>query len=315
MGTNHSHNSHSHIGGHGHSDAMASGNQRRLLLTLVIAATYMVAEFIGGLLTGSLALLADSGHMLSDVAALGLGIFAIRMSRRSATPERTYGFHRTEILVALVNGVTLILIAAFIVKEAWERFAAPPEVFGSAMMFIAIGGLAANVFGLWILHDGRSHSLNVRGAYLHVMADALGSMGAIVAGAAIWFLGWNWADPAISVLISLLVAWSAWGLLRQSVAVLMEGAPSGIDVDEVRRGLLEVKDVIGLHDLHVWSISSGLDSLSVHLIVPGSLDCAQRDAVLLDARQLVFTRFGIDHVTIQVEPPGFEESSFAEHHN
>lgn len=295
---------------HGHALASTTGGQsalalhrRPLILALVLIAGYTVAEAIGGLLTGSLALLADATHMLSDTAALGLSLFALQISQRPPTPELTYGFHRTEILAALINGATLIALAVFILVEAWERFQTPVEVRGGAMMLVALGGLAVNLTALWVLNAGRKTSLNLRGAWLHVVADTLGSVQAIGAGALILMFGWNWADPLASVLIGLLVIFSAWSLVRDSVGVLMEGAPGHIDVDAVRGEILAAPGVASLHDLHVWSITSGMESLSAHVVVEES---AGPD-LLGEIRARLSQRFGIDHVTIQLEPEGFTE--------
>jgi cobalt-zinc-cadmium efflux system protein len=210
--------------GHGHA-SQGSANRKRLAVTLGLVTAYMVAETIGGLLTNSLALLADAGHMLSDAAALALSLFAIWLANRPAGSRFTYGYYRSEILAALVNGATLVAISIFILVEAFERMRQPPEVQGALMMAIATGGLVINLIGLRILSAGRSQSLNLRGAWLHVLTDALGSIGAIGAGLFIWVFGWAWADPAASVLIGLLVIYSSWSLLKETVAVLMESAP------------------------------------------------------------------------------------------
>ncbi len=264
----------------------------------------MVAEIVGGLWTGSLALLADAGHMFSDVAALALSLFAAWVSERPPTSRRTYGFYRTEILAAMVNGATLIAIAIYILFEAYHRFRDPREVIGPAMMAIAVGGLAVNLLGLWLLSAGRDDNLNVRGAWLHVLTDALGSVGAIAAGGLIWGFGWQWADPVASVLIALLVIYSSWRLLAEAVAVLMESAPHGIDVDEVRTAMAAIPGVLDVHDLHVWSITSGLDSLSAHVVID---DGHSHSELLTALRAMLDERFGIDHLTIQIEPVDFEE--------
>lgn len=295
---------HSHHHGHHHHGGRASRNRRRLTVTLVFAAVYMLAELIGGLVTGSLALLADAGHMLSDAAALGLSLFAMWIAQRPPTSQRTWGYYRTEILAALANGAALVAISIFILFEAFDRFRHPPEVDAPLMMAIAGGGLIVNLVGLYILSGGRSESLNVRGAWLHVLSDALGSVQAIAAGALIWAFDWRWADPAASVLIALLVVWSAWGLLRETVGVLMEGAPRHIDVDEVRDSLMAIPGVIGVHDLHVWTITSGMESLSAHVVVE---DASSHCAKLVEVRSTLHDRFGIDHLTIQIESEELEE--------
>jgi cobalt-zinc-cadmium efflux system protein len=272
-------------------------HRRRLTLALVLAALYMLAEVAGGLLANSLALLADAGHMLTDVAALGLSLFAIWAAQRPATPRRTYGFHRMEILAALVNGATLVAMAALIFAEAYRRWAHPPDVKGGLMLVVACGGLVVNLASLWILRGGREESLNVRGAWLHVGTDTLGSVQAIAAGVLISAFGWKWADPLASVLIGLLVVLSSWGLLRDAVAVLMEGVPAHLQVDEVTEAMAGVPGVTAVHDLHVWTITSGFVALSAHVVV--GPDCSED--VLWRVRAVIHDRFGIDHSTIQVE--------------
>jgi cobalt-zinc-cadmium efflux system protein len=296
----HHHGGHGGHGGHHHHGSFAPGSgaqhEKRLLWTLVLAAAYMLAEGIGGYLTGSLALYADAGHMLSDVAALGLSVFAIRISQRPPTLTRTYGHHRTEILAALANGATLVAISVYVVIEACRRLAAPTEVNAPVMMAVATGGLLFNIVGLHLLAGGRDN-LNVRGAWLHVATDALGSLQTIVAGALIWAFGWRWADPVASIIIALLVIYSSWSLLRDAVEVLMEGAPRHVDVLEVRAALAGVPGVVGVHDLHVWTITSGREALSAHLVCEPS----PRAPMLDQVRGTLADRFGIRHVTVQIE--------------
>lgn len=294
---------HSHGHGHGHSHGHASdANSRRLAIVLVLVLVYMVAEVVGALLTNSLALLADAGHMLSDAGALALSLFAIWIARRPPTSTHTYGFYRTEILAALANGATLVAISIYIFAEAIRRIGTPQEVEGGWMMVVAAGGLAVNLAGLWILSAGRSESLNVRGAWLHVLTDTLGSVGALGAGALILLYGWNWVDPVASLVIGVLVLYSSWNLLRETVSVLMEGAPGHIDVDEVRDALRRVPGVTSAHDLHVWTITSGMVSLSAHVVTPGDRPVGP---LLERIRGMLHDRFGIHHITIQVEPEDF----------
>jgi len=286
---------------HDHRQHVWSGGDsqtRPLAVTLALVLLYMGLEVVGGVLSGSLALLADAGHMLSDAGALALALFAMKFARRPATSERTYGYYRAEILAALANGATLVAIAIFIFVEAHERLNNPTHVEGALMLAIACGGLVVNAAGLWILRAGHDANLNVRGARLHVLTDALGSVQAIAAGALIWVFGWNWVDPLASVLIGVLVIYSSWSLLRQSVAVLMEGAPGHIDVDDVRAALLELPHVSNVHDLHVWTITSGFVALSAHLTC---LSPDNRDSVLRSAQDLLAERFGIRHTTVQLD--------------
>jgi cobalt-zinc-cadmium efflux system protein len=285
-----------------HRDA----NRRRLGIALALAASYMLVEVAGGLWTGSLALLADAGHMLSDVAALVLALFASWIATRPGGLRWTYGLARAEILAALAQGAALVAVAILVVIEAFGRFAAPSPVLGPGMLAVASGGLAVNLLGLWVLQGGRHHSLNVRGAWLHVMSDALGSLGAMLAGVLIWRFGWVWADPAASVGISALVMLSAWSLLREAVDVLMEAAPRHLDMAEIESALGGLGAVVRVHDLHVWSIGSGEVALSCHLVAK---DESRGVELLSDAYRILGSRFGIAHATIQIEPETFEDET------
>jgi cobalt-zinc-cadmium efflux system protein len=263
----------------------------------------MLAEIVGGYLSGSLALLADAGHMFSDAAALALGLFAAWISSRPPTPQHSYGYYRAEILAALANGATLVAIAIVIFIEAVHRLGAPQPVEGPLMLAIAAGGLLINFAGLTILHSGRSENLNVHGAWLHLLTDALGSVAALVAGALIWARGWYWIDPVASILIGLLVIYSSWNLLKQAIAILMESTPAHLDVDVVRSAIVEIPGAREVHDLHIWTITSGMVSLSAHVVLADGYDAAAS----LDAlRRVLHERFGIDHITIQIELAGHE---------
>jgi cobalt-zinc-cadmium efflux system protein len=291
---------------HAHDHHGRTATRRRLGLALALAATYMVAEAVGGLLTGSLALLADAGHMLSDVAALTLALFASWVASRPADNRWTYGRTRAEILAALAQGVALVAVAVLIVIEATERIGAPREVMGGWMLAIATGGLAVNLLALFILSAGRRDSLNVQGAWLHVLSDALGSVGAMTAGTLILVFGWHWADAAASIAISLLVLWSAWHLIREAVDILMEAAPRHLDVDDILGALSELGAVRSVHDLHVWSVGHGQVALSCHVVVPHD---DPSTPLLTEVYTLLGTRFGIDHATIQVEAEDFAGST------
>jgi cobalt-zinc-cadmium efflux system protein len=287
-----------------HVHVRRSGRERRLALVLVLAAAYMVAEIAGGLWTGSLALLADAGHMGADVASLALSLFAAWLARRPAHPGRTYGYLRAEILAALVNGSALVAVAVGVAFEAAERLRAPAPVAGWPMLAIAVGGLAVNGVGLLLLRDAREESLNLRGAWLHLASDALGSAAAIAAGVLVLAFGWLAADPVASLVIAALVVRSAWSLLRETVAVLMEGAPAHIDVDRVRDAIRAVPGVASVHDLHVWTITSGLVALSCHVRAE---DGAAPTELLRSVQHHLRDQFAIAHTTVQIEPGDFEE--------
>lgn len=291
---------HDHFEGHMHSDR--SRNRKKLMWALVIVCVYMFAEFAGGFLTGSLALMADAGHMLSDAASLGLALFALWLAERPSPSRHTWGYYRSEILAALVNGAALVAVSIFIFLEAYERLLRTPEVRGELMMGIAAGGLLVNLIGLRILHGGKDESLNLKTVWLHVLADTLGSVQAILAGLAIWLLGWNWADPVASILIGLLVVYSSWNVLKESVAVLMESSPGDIDVDEVYELMRSVDGADDVHDLHVWTITSGLIALSAHVRCAGKFD---RDELLHRMQRELEGAFGIGHITLQIESPAF----------
>ncbi len=280
---------------------------RRLTLALAITSIYFVAEVLGGLLTNSLALLSDAGHMFSDIAALGLSLFAFRMARRPATTKKTYGYHRLEILAALINGLTLWLVVGVIFREAYQRLLDPPEVHSVGMLAVASIGLMVNIAAGIILFGCNQGSLNVRGAFLHVLGDALGSVGAIAAGLIMLFTGWYLADPLISVLIGLLILYTSWGLIKESLDILMQSVPRGIDVNEVQSAVEQVSGVIKIHDLHVWSVTSGVFTLSAHAVVNGKEDFHQ---VLNEIEGILRDRFKIEHTTIQLETEDREGKEF-----
>ncbi|XEC94370.1 cation diffusion facilitator family transporter [Paenibacillus tarimensis] len=302
---NHSHHGHhhghhhDHHHGHGH-DHTREGNKKGLTIALIITTGIMFLEFFGGLLTGSLALLSDSGHMLSDASALLLSLAAIWFAARPPSPNKTYGFYRFEILAAFFNGIALFVIAGFIVWEAVQRFEQPPIVASGSMLLIAAIGLLANAGSAWALmrKGDVKNNVNLRSAYLHVLGDALGSVGAIIAAFLMMAFGWYVADPIISVLVALLILKSAWGVIRHTVHILMEGAPVTIDQTAVTEALLSIKGVKDVHDLHIWTITSGLDSFSCHLVIE---DQADSQDVLQQAIHIIEDHFKIGHTTIQVE--------------
>jgi cobalt-zinc-cadmium efflux system protein len=296
-----------HHGEHTHAHGRASRSRSRLRMVLILTALYMVAEAFGGWWTGSLALLADAGHMLADVAALALALVAMWFSARPATSSKTFGYYRLEILAALVNGVALVLISLLIFYEAYHRLAEPPHVKSIVMMLVAIGGLGVNVLCAWLLHGAHKEDLNVRGAWLHIIGDALGSVGAIAAGVLMSLYGWYTADPLFSFIIALLIVWSSWNLIRESTNVLLEGTPAHINLAAVEDAILETDGVRDVHDLHIWTITSGREALSAHVIHIAAI--SQPD-LLKELRTKLHDRFGVDHLTIQMETPDFEDDTF-----
>ena len=271
--------------------------RRRLTLALAITAVVLLVEAIGGWLAGSLALLADAAHMLADVAALGLALVAAAIAQRPATPERSFGFMRLEILAALVNGAVLFAIAIGIGVEAWHRLRVPQLVNGPLLLGVAAVGFVANLAAVVVLHRGHEHSLNQRGAYLHVLGDLLGSVGALVAGVIVLTSDWMIADPLISVLIGTLVLVSAWRLVKESTDVLLEAAPRHIALSDVHERIASVPGVESVHDLHLWTVTSGVVAMSGHLVVKNPSD----NQPILEAIQLRMRALGIAHVTVQVE--------------
>lgn len=290
----HDHSPHSHF-----PQGMSRvGGARSLRMALLITTVFMFAELGGGLWTNSLALLADAGHMLTDAAALGLSWFAVWFMRRPATPEKTYGYFRVEILAALINGASLLMIAFFILMEAYERVILPEAVKSVEMLVIASLGLAANLTCARILHGSLEESLNIKGAFLHVAGDVLGSLGAIVAS--IVMIVWKayWADPIVSVLVSGLILFSAWKLVKDSVLVLLEGTPSHINLAAMKEELCKIEGVDSVHDLHVWTLTSGVHAMTCHAVVSGP---DSRHEILERLSALSREHFNIHHTTIQIE--------------
>jgi cobalt-zinc-cadmium efflux system protein len=292
---------HDHTHGHTHG-ALGShtrdADRRTLYLVLVLAGTFMFVEFAGGILANSLALLADAAHMLTDVAAIALALLALRFASRPATARKTYGYYRMEILAALINGAVLMILCFFIIREAWERFREPVEVGGGVMLVVATMGLTVNVIMAFLLHRSAGESLNLRGAYLHVLGDLLASVGTITAAVVVLTTGWMPADPLISVIVAFLILISSYKLVKESVDVLLEAVPAHMDLGEVRRAIEELPAVELVHDLHVWTVTSGYFAMSGHAIVA---DLGQSQVVLRQIHDLMHERFGIRHVTVQIE--------------
>ena len=299
MTTQHSHHDHSHDHGQAHVHG-ASDSTKRLVVVLVLTGGYMLLEAVAGWLTNSLALMADAGHMLTDTAAVALALFAARLAKLPANHDKSFGYYRAEILAALANAVTLIVIVVGIAWEAYRRVLDPPEVMGFEMMLVAVVGLAVNLAAAYVLHGGERESLNIQGVFWHVLGDALGSVAAIVAGMLMWWKGWLWADPVCSAAIGVIILLGAVRLTSRSLHVLMEGTPSGIDSGEIVAALSDVEGVCGVHDLHVWSVSTGRNALSAHLVVRNAGHFAR---VLVEARRVLVDRFNLEHSTLQIEPP------------
>lgn len=271
---------------------------KRVLIVLFLTAGYMIAEAVGGFMSNSLALLADAGHMLADVAALTISLLAFYISSRPPTHKATFGYYRAEVIAALFNGVVLLLVAFFIIKEALARFFVPAKVESNLMMTVAVGGLLINLIGLSLLHRDKASNLNIRGAWLHVFSDTMGSVGVVFSGLLIYMFGWQLADPIASILIALLVSYSAIHLILETLHVLMEHTPAHIDPRAVSEEILSIPDTIKVHDLHIWSITSGKEALSVHVMARKNTDY---DRLLSEIQKMLEMKFGIDHATIQIE--------------
>jgi cobalt-zinc-cadmium efflux system protein len=301
--------------GVGHGDGTVTGEyRRRLLVVLLITAAVMVVEVIGALVSGSLALLADAGHMLTDVAGVGMSLLAATLASRPPTPTRTYGWQRAEILAAMANGVLLFGVAALVLVEAWRRLSSPPEVQFGVMLAIAVLGLAANLASLRLLHRGRGESLNVRGAYLEVLGDLLGSAAVVLAAALIAVTGWWLIDPIASIAVALLILPRTWLLLRDALDVLLEATPRGVALAEVRQHILEVPGVHDVHDLHAWAITSGMPVLSAHVVVDESVIATGCGPSILDRLQRCLAgHFDVEHSTFQLEPAGHRDHESSAH--
>jgi len=273
----------------------------RLKIALALTAIYMFAEAAGGWMANSLALLADAGHMFTDVAALSLTLFSFWFASRPATEKRTFGYYRAEILAAFVNGVVLVLLSVWVIWEAAFRWWSEPVVNGADVSIVALGGLAVNLIVLKLIHADHDHDLNMHGAWLHVIGDLLGSVAALVSGLLIYKFGWVWADAVTSILISVIIVFGAWRLVSDSINILLEGTPRHIKLKDVEAAIVATAGVTGVHDLHVWTISSGIDALSAHINHNDSVDHTE---LLATVRTRLHDQFGIDHLTIQIETAG-----------
>jgi cobalt-zinc-cadmium efflux system protein len=291
----HTHEPHEHEHAHPHSTS-----QRVLMIVLALNVVYMLAEAMGGWWSNSLALLSDAGHMLADIAAIALSLFAARFAERPVTPSKTYGYYRMEILAALANGVTLIVISLLICYEAWHRLRQAEVVEPKMLIAISFGGLIVNLISAKVLHGAHAHDLNLRGAFLHVLGDLFGSLGAVIAGLLILWRGWLWADPVFSVVICVLIVYSSWRLVTEAVNVLLEGTPAHIDVAAVEAAMRTVNGVRDIHDLHIWTITSNRYAVTAHVIIAESENSYH---ILRELRELLASRFSLTHSTLQIEDP------------
>ena len=287
---------------HSHRETAASRSRGALVAALALTGGYMVVELIGAFLTGSLALFADAAHMLTDVGGLALALFAIWVGARPPTPAKTYGYYRAEILAALVNALVLLGVAGWVLFEAWERLLHPTPVLGGPMLAIGAVGLVVNLVGAWLLHRDAEHSLNVRAAYLEVLSDAVSSLGVLLAAGVVLATGWTRADALVSLGIALFIVPRTWGLLRQAVNVLLEGVPAHLDLSAIETAMTQVPGVRRVHDLHVWTLTSGREAMSAHVVVE---DVRESERLLEALHAVLHARFGIDHTTVQLEtePP------------
>ena len=289
---------HDHAG-HSHAPQVSGDNERRIFLAMLLTGSFMVVEIVGGLISGSLALIADAGHMATDTAALALAWLAFRLSRRPADASRSYGYHRGEVLAAFVNGIAMIALVIWIMVEAIQRLNAPVEVLGGVMLWIAVGGLLINCVAFWLLHSGSRDNLNIRGAAVHVAGDLLGSIAAIIAAAVIIWTGWTPADPLLSIAVALLILRSAWIITRQSAHILMEGAPVGMRPADIKSDLMQhIPALEDVHHIHVWSLTQERHLVTLHARIQESAD-PDEQLQALNAR--LVEHFDVDHVTIQIE--------------
>lgn len=298
--------------GHGHSHSHTAGaNERSLMIALGLTTTFLLVELVAGVLTQSLALISDAAHMFTDTAALGIALVAIRMAKRAADAKRTFGYHRFEILAAAFNAMLLFGVAVYIGFEAYLRLKSPPEVQTTGMLVVALTGMAVNLVSMRMLAAGKDANLNMKGAYLEAWSDMLGSLGVVLGALVIKFTSWLWVDSAIAVLIALWVLPRTWSLLRASVNILLEGVPEGIDLPKVQEALLTIPGVTSIHDLHVWALTSGKVSLTVHVVNEPAIDAETR--ILPEARRRLADQFAITHITVQCEMEPCQQTD-EEHH-
>ncbi|SDZ68216.1 cation diffusion facilitator family transporter [Pseudomonas sp. NFIX28] len=296
--------------GHSHGQVRA-GHERKLWMALGLTGSFMIAEVIGAFITGSLALLSDAAHMMTDALALAISLVAIQVGKRAADRKRTFGYARFEILAAAFNAILLFVVAFYILFEAWQRLSAPTEIQSMGMLLIAVLGLIVNLLSMRLLASASAESLNVKGAYLEVWSDMLGSLGVIVAALVIMYTGWGWVDSLVAAAIGFWVLPRTWTLLKESMNVLLQGVPDGLDIDQVEQGIRAIDGVTEVHDLHLWALTSGKNVMSAHLVA--DLGRRGEQQILADVTELMHERFDISHVTVQVEQAGFHEQGHEEH--
>lgn len=288
-----------------HTVTAGAKNKTRLRIVLLLTGSYLIAEVVGGIITKSLALLADAGHMLTDVGGLILALIAIKLAEKPPNPKKTYGYYRAEILAALTNAVVLIGISLYILYEAYQRFLDPPEVESSAMLIVAGIGLVINLIGMYIMKKGSQESLNMKGAYFEVLSDMLTSVGVMIAGIIMLTTGWYYADPIISAGIGLFILPRTWVLMKDAVGVLLEGTPYDVDITKLRETMKQVPGVTDVHDLHVWSLTSGVNAMSAHVVVAAEINT--QNGMLTRLNELITSKFNIAHTTLQLEWPAYQE--------
>lgn len=290
---------------HSHLGTWNKRTATRIAVALGLTLVFVVVEVVAGLRARSLALLSDAGHNLTDVIALGLTWYAIRLSAQPANAGKTFGYHRAGILVAFVNSTTLAVIALGIFREAYRRLLSPPEVQPAILIGVGAAALLVNAGTAWLVKHGSDHDLNVRSAFVHLMGDVVSTVGAVMAGVVIAFTGMNWLDPLVSILIGFLILWNAWGILRETVGILLEGTPRDVDMSEMVRDMMSIQGVRGVHDLHVWSITRSLRALSAH-IVTDDISLSDGTIVQLEINKMVRSKYSIGHATLQLECVGCE---------
>ena len=294
-----------HAHGHSHLGDLTQQTSNRLALSLGLTLAFVAFEAIAGLRANSLALLSDAGHNLTDVAALGLSWYAVRLSSQRANANKTFGYHRAGILAALVNSTTLVVVTLGIFYEAYQRFKATPQVDANILIAVGLLAILANLGTAWLVKRGSQHDLNLRSAFVHLIGDVVSTVGAVVAGIIIVFTGWNWLDPLVSVFIGVLILWNAWGIVRETVDILLESTPRDIDMSQMVRDLMSLNGVRGVHDLHVWSISQSLRALSAHILID-DVPISGGARIQREINELVSYKYDIGHATLQLECAGCE---------